>query len=108
MLAEAVPPRTQPCTTSPAASPGGGTSDDPVEAAVQEVWARCPGAGVRQLVTELARLFPRLAADGPAFKRRVKAAKEALPYVRARDLPGAPACFMHAAAVRVLNEISSD
>ena len=37
-----------------------------------------------------------------------KAAKEALPYVRARDLPGAPACFMHAAAVRVLNEISSD
>jgi hypothetical protein len=48
-----------------------------VEVAVAAVWKNSPGAGVKQLVNELAPLFPQLAKDGTGFKRRVKTAKQA-------------------------------
>jgi hypothetical protein len=66
---------TPPTTADDACVPSG--VDLGVEVAVAAVWARSPGAGVKQLVSELAPLFPQLASDGTTFKRRVKAAKQA-------------------------------
>ena len=78
-----------------------------VEEAVQQKWAAQPGVGIQELMAHIGVEFPRLLEKHgtAAVKKRVKAAKIALPYSRANDQPpGAQPGFAKGDMVRTLLE----
>jgi hypothetical protein len=91
--------------------PRGSSDSSPpptLEEAVRVLWDEKPGTGVTELMAGVCRLLPHEAAQEGAgkavLKKRVKAAKSALPYARAADQPGAEPDFQKEEMVRKLLE----